>query len=115
MLPDNALGDRLNAIKAGVEPTPPINHDKLIQSLIEEQTKDKEIIEVKSSAPVLALRIVNMIDILLASVLYGYALKGMIVTFSTIDWNFMETIGIGFAINTILTSIPKIYNFFKKS
>ena len=111
MIPDNYMADRLNAVKEGNKPPGVKKNDEFIDTLI----KGHKIIEMRSSIGMtLVIAIVSIVDVLFASVLYGYATKALF----NMDWVMLEALGIGFVLNNIFSLGPKfivgIFNKFSK-
>ena len=106
MIQDNALSDRLNAVKQGKNPPVNKHTDEIINNILKEKTLFKE-----NTWAALLMSVVNILDILLASGLYGFALKGIFA----LDLSIYETLGIGFVINNVLMLIPRLFKLFKKS
>jgi len=110
MLNDNSLGDRLNAVKNGKPiPVPPMQpqsvHDINPQQFVpapQSRVSLKQFLITKS---------LTMVDILLASFLYGFAVK----TIFGFDWSILGAFSVGFLINHAVTIWPTlIRNWFKK-
>lgn len=115
MLPNNSLEDRLNAVKNGDTPPVPVNHDEVIMNALAEIHETEELQKQQqkkeNKTETVAKAALETIGILIASALYGYAMRAV---FST-DWIFVETIGVGFLLNHALTLVNKGFSkFFKK-
>lgn len=111
MLADNSLSNRLNAIKRGKIPPSPENNDKLIESLLEQ--KNEADYTNASLAVTVVMAMLNIFDVLIASVLYGYGTKVLYSLFITsVDWNFIEVLGLGFLLNNAYVVLLNIYKKF---
>lgn len=105
MIKDNALGDRLNAVKKGQPiPEPPMQPQSV--SLPSAEPK----ITLKSF---LISKILNISEILLTSLLYGYGIR----TILNLDWNLFGALSVGFLLNHSISIFPKMLfpKLFKKS
>jgi len=112
MIPDNALGDRLNDVKDGITPIIPSPIDNFMNSLTT-KTKievESEVIK-KDKLLTIGLSVLTMVDVLIVSILYGYAAAAL---FST-DWIFLEIAGVGFLANTLFTYTSKLISKLFKS
>ena len=109
MINDQFLENRLNAIKSGKQipaPEKPVTYFKNEKpSKIQLQT------EIYSLKQRLITEVVTLFNILIVAVLYGYGIRGIL----TMDWNFLETMGIGLIISHIISKyIPKFYKWIVK-
>jgi len=113
MLSDNALSERLNAVKNGKTPPIPQNNDAIIESLLhkEDQNFNKASILVS-----LLMSFINIADVVFASILYGYGIKVLYsIIWGPIPWTFIEVLGIGFLLNSIVSAVPSfISKIYKK-
>lgn len=98
MLSDGILEDRLNAVKRG-EAIPKVeNQDRIITSLIAQNNEKEKKGKDSSFLRAIKIYLINLAKISLEVILFGYAMRGLFET----NWIFIETIGIGFLITSIL-------------
>ncbi len=103
MIPDNSMENRLNAVKNGEEPPEVKSNDAFIEHLLE---TNKLIDDSRGGLlyEELLLGLSGILDVLLASALYGYAFKAIF----SIDWAMLEVVGVGFLINNAITLASKL-------
>ena len=110
MINDNSLGDRLNAVKYG-QPIP--NPQNKEQTVIMKKNEDNYQVSNKSSDYAFLIpKIINLIDVLFASFLYGYAFK----TLFNVDWDILGILSVGFIFSHAISVFPRILfpKFFNK-
>ena len=67
--------------------------------------------EINSLKQRLITEIITLLNISIVSVLYGYGIRGIL----SLDWNFLESMGIGLIISHIISRyIPKLYKYIVK-
>ena len=110
MINDNSFEDRLNAIKSGEDVPQMTNPEyKWAPQIPEQKTKisltQKLLIDIYQSFGKIS-------GVLIASLLYGYGIAAIL----SMDWGWIQTLGVGFLFNHTLTTFPKaIKNLFTKS
>lgn len=99
MIHDNALSDRLNAVKYGepipqpvLQPQHPIEQKQVNENKEEAQPKNS-----------FFDKLVLIVDNIVVSFLYGYALKTLFDT----DWTILGALTVGFLLNHIISVFPK--------
>jgi hypothetical protein len=109
MINDNSLGDRLNAVKKGsTVPKPPMQPQSVYTPPAPQQEiKEQEPIQQPRAFEVkeyLLTRAFGMFDMLLASFLYGFAIK----TIFSLDWNLLGAFAVGFFLNHAISVFPRV-------
>lgn len=99
MINDNSLGDRLNAVKKGVQvPKPPIQPQSVYQQPIQPQQ------QFPTLKTYLISKGISIVDSFIASFLYGFAIK----TIFSLDWSIFGAFAVGFLINHAISVFPRI-------
>lgn len=105
MIANNALEKRLNAVMKGQKPIISelpyeFNDIEKIENILEFIPEENNILK----------NIWKSIDVILASILYGYAFSGLL----NLEWRFLEIAGLGFMFNYSISILPKkLFHFFK--
>lgn len=97
MIPDNALSNRLNAVMKGEE----IPVQKSTDNIVIKNKKHDEIFDYKLTV---FKAIFSIVDVLAASILIGYATRGVF----GMGWSPLETVGIGFVLNGAWGSVKAL-------
>jgi len=96
MINDNALADRLNGVKSGEYPeTNVIEYEKQTASI------EKKVNLLTN----ISLQLINLSYIMLKSISFGYAASTIFAT----NWSFVAMLAVGFSVETILTTIYRIF------
>ncbi len=95
MIKDNSLGDRLNAVKKG-KPLP-----SPTQPMLSPQYQTQQKLTLKNF---LISKGINMLDMFLASFLYGFAIK----TIFSLEWSIFASFAVGFLFNHAISIFPRI-------
>ena len=105
MLSNDSLGDRLNALKQGKPLPPPPAQQSFLpphqQQQLQQNLPNQPNIDLKTRVLSKSFLI---FDSLLASFLYGIALKAIFVT----DWNLFSSFAVGFLLNHAISIFPRI-------
>lgn len=107
MIKDNALGDRLNAVKGGKQ----IPKTELEKSILpgNPQTQEHfyEIPEIPSMRTVFLSSLLSLGEITIMSLFYGFG----IMTLLSKDWNILGILGVGLLANQIFSLISSLKLF----
>lgn len=113
MINDKNLENRLNAVKDGIEipiPEQTLSYVNVENNEIDQQLNIEKKIHNISLKQRILTEIIIFFNTLLVSMLYGYGVKGLL----TMNWNFLESMGIGLIISHLISRyIPKFYYWIK--
>jgi hypothetical protein len=106
MIKDNALSNRLNAVKAGKE-IPKLIPDTNSVGISEPKSDDKQFYEASEYTSIKSMLLSSLIsfgEIAIMSLFYGFGL----MTLLTKDWNILGIFGVGLLVDQIFSIISSL-------
>mgnify|MGYP001765884778 FL=1 len=108
MIKDNALSNRLNAVKAGKEiPKPVLEEQHPHEGIPVSDVQEYEVPEISSMKHIILSSVVNFFEIAIMSLFYGF---GIMTLFSK-DWNILGIFGVGLLANQVFSLISNLKLF----
>ena len=112
MIRNNALANRLNAVKGGQEIPKSVNDDNILRGInLPVETKIEnpviEVNQISSIKTILLSSLISFAEIFILSFFYGFGAR----TLMSQDWNVLGIFGVGLIVNQIFSLISNLKLF----
>ncbi len=109
MIKDNALANRLNAVKGGQEIPKPVSENNILAGAPEPEQQEEfyEVPQFTSVKQIFLSSLINFAEIAIMSFFYGFGIR----TLMSQDWNVLGIFGVGLLANQIFSLIANLKLF----